>query len=352
MAELLADGPPARLTYFQTREHRGHTWKHETLHQSYKDPIITPIPPSSPESSMFISDEVLRIVHLVAKYRSITTAAEQLNKVPSALSYTVKKLEESIGVELFIRKGRYIELTPAGEYFIQHSKTILSDMDALRRNTTLIHEGVEQELTIAVNNIIPLDVMVDFIADFERAFPSTQLTVNTEVYNGCWDALYDKRADLVIGAPHAVPASDGILSEPLGQMEWDFVVGPQHPLAARMQPLENSHLRQFPAVCIRDTAINSVPQQAWLLEGQKALFVPDFASVIALIRRNAGIGYVPHHLVMPLLNNGELVKKPMQEHKHATKLFLAARADGMGKVSRWCMEYLLHPAVSSRLSGG
>lgn len=58
---------------------------------------------------MFISDETLRVIHLVARHQSITTAAEQLNKVPSAISYTIKKAEESLGVELFIRKGRYIE---------------------------------------------------------------------------------------------------------------------------------------------------------------------------------------------------------------------------------------------------
>ncbi|MCZ5119445.1 LysR family transcriptional regulator [Escherichia coli] len=71
---------------------------------------------------MFISDETLRVIHLVARHQSITTAAEQLNKVPSAISYTIKKAEESLGVELFIRKGRYIELSPAGSYFIEHSK--------------------------------------------------------------------------------------------------------------------------------------------------------------------------------------------------------------------------------------
>ncbi len=53
---------------------------------------------------MFISDETLRVIHLVARHQSITTAAEQLNKVPSAISYTIKKAEESLGVELFIRK--------------------------------------------------------------------------------------------------------------------------------------------------------------------------------------------------------------------------------------------------------
>lgn len=300
---------------------------------------------------MFISDETLRVVHLVAKYQNITTAAEHLNKVPSALSYTVKKLEESFGVELFLRKGRYIELTPAGKYFIEHSKTILNDLEVLRRNTVLIHGGVEQELIIAVNNIIPRSAIIEFICDFEQVFPSTRLTIDSEVYNGCWDVLYSKRANLVIGAPHAVPSTEGIISESLGHLEWDFVVGTKHPLAIEVKPLENAELRQYPAICIRDTSVNFASQQAWLLEGQKPVFVPDFATAIELIQRNSAIGYVPHHLALPLLNSGLLVKKPMQEHKHATQIFLAARSDGMGKVSRWCMDYLLAPEFRSRLHG-
>ena len=300
---------------------------------------------------MFISEEVLRIVHLIAKYQSITTAAEQLNKVPSAISYTLKKLEESLGIELFLRKGRYLELTASGEYFIQHSITILHDIDALKRNTTLIYTGVEQELTVAVNNIIPRSAVVQFIIDFERTFPGTQLTVNTEVYNGCWDALYNKRADLVIGAPHAVPSSDGIVSEHVGKLEWDFVVGPQHPLAAQTLPLENRQLRQFPAVCIRDTAVQFNPLQAWLLEGQKALFVPDFDTAITLIEQNVGIGYIPHHLAKTRLNNGSLVKKPMQEHKHATRLFNATHSEGLGEAARWSMQFLQQPAMKIALNG-
>lgn len=256
---------------------------------------------------MFISDETLRVIHLVARHQSITTAAEQLNKVPSAISYTIKKAEESLGVELFIRKGRYIELSPAGSYFIEHSKTILGDLEALKRNTVLIHDGIERELTIAVNNIIPGDLLVAFIRDFERQFTSTTLTVDLEVYNGCWDALYSKRADLVYGAPHAVPSSEGIISEPVGQMEWDFVVSPLHPLAAKRHPLENSELRHYPAVCIRDTSVN-FPRCKPGCWKDKTHFVPDFATAIALIEQNVGIGYIPHHLALPLLNSGKLLK--------------------------------------------
>jgi len=301
---------------------------------------------------MFISEEVLRIVHQVAKYQSITVAAGQLNKVPSAISYTLRKVEESLGTDLFIRKGRNLELTPSGEYFIHHSVTILQDIEALKRNTTLIYTGVEQALTVAVNNIIPRSAVVQFIVDFERTFPGTELTVNTEVYNGCWDALYNKRADLVIGAPHAVPSSDGIISESAGQIEWDFVVGPHHALATQLQPLENRELRHYPAVCIRDTSIHFNPLQAWLLEGQKALFVPDFDSAISVIQQNTGIGYIPHHMAKALLNNGTLVKKPMHEHKHATRLFIATRSDGLGEAACWSMEYLQRPEMKQALNGG
>ncbi len=301
---------------------------------------------------MFISDETLRVIHLVARHQSISIAAEQLNKVPSAISYTIKKAEESLGVALFTRKGRYIEITPAGRYFTEHSKTILGDMEALKRNTALIHDGVERELTIAVNNIVPAPLLVAFIHDFERQFSSTTLTVCLEVYNGCWDALYSRRADLVIGAPHAVPSTEGIVSEPVGQLEWDFVVSPRHPLASERHPLENAELRQYTAVCIRDTSVNFTPLQAWLLEGQKPLFVPDFATAIALIEQNVGIGYIPHHLALPLLNSGKLLKKPMREHKHATRLFLAAHSDGMGKVCSWCLEYLKHPVLRELLNRG
>jgi DNA-binding transcriptional LysR family regulator len=218
---------------------------------------------------MLASDESIRVIHMVAKYQSISAAAERLNKVPSAISYTVKKLEEAFGVQLFLRKGCYIELTSAGEYFISYSKAILDDFDTLKRNVQMVHEGGERELKVAVNNIVPQAVMADFICDFEHTFPSTQISLQQEVYNGCWDALYGNRVNLVIGAPHAVPSTEGIVSEPLGLLTWDFVVGSGHPLAGETNTLLNSQLRRYPAVCIRDTAVNFNPMQAWLLDGQK-----------------------------------------------------------------------------------
>jgi DNA-binding transcriptional LysR family regulator len=161
---------------------------------------------------MFISDETLRVIHLVARHQSITTAAEQLNKVPSAISYTIKKTEEALAQNCFFAKDATSNSRQRAAILLNTAKRSSAIWKHFRRNTVLIHDGIERELTIAVNNIIPTAVLVEFIRDFEQQFSSTTLTLNLEVYNGCWDALYGRRADLVIGAPHAVPGSEGIIS--------------------------------------------------------------------------------------------------------------------------------------------
>lgn len=290
---------------------------------------------------MYLSNETIRVIQTVAKYRNITLAAEQLNRVASAISYTVRQLEETLGVKLFDRKGRQLTLTPAGKYFITYSKAVLSDIETLKRNTRLAADIAEPELHIAVNNIIPSSLLVQFVEAFETTFPFTQLTLSIEVYNGCWDALYNHRVDLVIGAPHAVPYTDGIQSIEFGELSWDFVISADHPLSEIKKPLRNEQLRKYAAICIADTSITFTPQQAWLLEGQKPIFVPDYSIAMELIKRGVGIGYLPHHLCKEELQSGRLISKKMQEAKHSTKLFIAYQAGNLLQARQWCVDYLL-----------
>jgi DNA-binding transcriptional LysR family regulator len=299
---------------------------------------------------MFTSDESIRIVRMVAQYESITAAAERLNKVPSAISYTVRKLEESFGAKLFERRGCYIRLTEAGEYFIAHSKSILDDLQALKCNLAIVQGGIEPELTVAVNNIVPRDALIQFVCDLEQAFPATRVTIQQEVYNGCWDALYANKADLVIGAPHFVPKTDGITSVPLGNLAWEFLVGADHPLANAQHVLQSAELRKYPAVCIRDTSVDFDSMHAWLLDGQKPIFVPDFSMAVRIIARNAAIGYVPTH-IRAAVADARVIGKSIQEQKHATRLFLAHRSDGVGKVRAWCVDYLVKPDMRAWLCG-
>lgn len=290
-----------------------------------------------------LSSEMLKIIHTVASYGSFSTAAEQLYKVPSAISYSIKKAEEELGFSLFDRSGRKIQLTEAGKYFIQNSQWMMTSFNELVKNACLIDKGIEAKFTIAINNIIHTDGLINLSRQFIQKFPASELTIRTEVYNGCWDALYAKRADLVIGAPHYSPQIQDICFQSIGYMEWDFIVSRHHPLATCTEVLTATQLREFPVVLVKDTALNISQQNAWALEGQKKLFVPELTTAINMIRNNVGIGYIPHHRIKSLLDQGEVIKKAITDQKQPTQLFYAWYKHGCSPILDWCIDYLNQP---------
>lgn len=271
--------------------------------------------------------------------------------MPSATGDARRELKTSIRLEKFQRDGSQIRLTRGRRFLVRHCKSIIDEMEVLRQNTGLENDAVERELRIAVNNIIAQDALVALVLEFEKQFPTTELSILREVYNGCWDARYGDRADLVIGVPHGVPHSDALISESLGEIAWDFVIAPDHPLAQQKQPLRSSDLRKYPAVYVRDTSLAFSPQHAWLLNTQKPLFVPGFGVAIALIEAGAGIGYVPRHMAQAAIAQGRLVARAVEEQKHATHLFLVYRPEKKGRVRQWCVDYVTQPEVRRRLCG-
>ncbi len=292
---------------------------------------------------MPLSKEAFKTIHLIAQSGSFAIAAERINRVPSAISYTVKKMEEELGFDLFDRKGRQIKLTPAGEYFIAHSKWMLDSYEELVRNSAMICTGVDASFNIAINNIINRNGLIDLIEKLNQQFPSTRISITTEVYNGCWDALYDKRADLVIGAPHSAPKMEGIVYQAIGKIEWDFIVAQSDPLASQINVLTAEQLRKYPAIVVKDTSKHIMPQDAWSLIGQKIIYAPELSTAIKLIEHGVGIGYMPHHRIKELLDLGRVIKKAIVEHKQPTQLFYAWHANRESPVLNWCIDYLMQP---------
>lgn len=295
-----------------------------------------------------LSKELLRTIYVVAEAGNFSVAAEKLYKVPSAVSYTIKKAEEELGIVLFEKVGRNIKLTPAGRYFIDNSQWISNAFDELIKESSIIEKGIDSEFTLAINNIIHTDGLVEFTQLFNRQFPCTQLNICTEVYNGCWDALYTQRVDFVIGAPHYAPKYEGIRFQPIGEIEWDFVVSQIHPLAKCTHLLSSSELRCFPAILVKDTSQQILPQNTWSLPGQKIIYVPELTTAIKMLVNGVGIGYIPHHRIKNLLDEGLLIKKAIIEQKKPTKLFYAWKTRENHRILQWCIDYLLQPHIKQQ----
>lgn len=100
----------------------------------------------------------LRIFRLVAEKRYVKTVAEQLGVTPSAVSQSIARLEEDLGVELFMHDVRPLRLTPAGQILFQGIPPLLIASDALRRQVTdrslaemTVHLGMSESVTATLS---------------------------------------------------------------------------------------------------------------------------------------------------------------------------------------------------------
>ncbi len=291
-----------------------------------------------------IPTETLEIVRAVAHFRNFTAAAKHLHKVPSAISYTVRKLEDRLGVQLFLRDSKRVQLTPAGEYFIKHTDTLLKSLEELEMTTRQMASGWEQELSIALDNVVNQGKVYDLITDLQHVRPETELVINTEVYNGSWDALFHGRCQLVIGAPitipHTIQGNDRFAWRSMGPLSWDFVVAPEHPLAKIDEPLSLEMIQQYRSICIQDTSRVFSKGYNLLLDNQQVLMVPSFRAAIECLLRGLGVTILPSHFVQPYIEKGQLVKKDVNELKYNDGCLLAWNKENMGNGLKWVLDWL------------
>ena len=291
-----------------------------------------------------IPTETLQIVRAVAHFRNFTAAAKHLHKVPSAISYTVRKLEDRLGVQLFLRDSKRVDLTPAGEHFMAHTDKLLASLEELESTTRQMASGWEQELRIAMDNVVNQGKIYDLIHDLQEVHPETGLVVNTEVYNGSWDALFHGRCQVVIGAPKDIPenikSSDRFAWRSMGNMSWDFVVAPNHPLADAERSLSLEDLKPYPSICVQDTSRFFRQGYNLLLENQQVLMMPSFRATIECLLRGLGATILPSHFAKPYIEQGLLIKKDVPELHFNDSCLLAWNQENMGSGLKWILDWL------------
>lgn len=287
---------------------------------------------------MRLTLDALTVLDAIDRKGSFAAAAEELHRVPSAMTYTVQKLEQDLDVLLFDRSGHRAQLTEAGKQLLREGRHLLHAAAELEARVKRVATGYEVELRIAVDDVIPIERLYPLIQDFYREDCGTRLRILLEVYGGAWDALATGRADLVIGAPGEGPAGGGYSTRPLGTVEWQFMVAPAHPLARAPEPLRPEDILKYRSVAAADSSRNLAPRTSGLLSGQDVLTVPDMRYKIAFQCAGLGVGYLPVHMVRAQVKTGRLLAKQTLEPKPDVALLIAWRSAGRGKALRWFLE--------------
>lgn len=290
---------------------------------------------------MRLTLDALETLDAIAEHGSFARAAEALHRVPSAVTYTVQKLESDLNVPIFDRSGKRARLTPAGETLLERGRELLRQAESLENTVKSVAHGWETRLTLAVDEIVPLERLFPAIAEFDAQRCGTRLRFTHEIFGGAWDALIDRRADLAIGAPGEMPPGHGLTTRKLGSARFVFACAPHHPLAEAPEPIPAEAIARYRAVVAADSSRKLAPRSGGIQTGQDILAMPTLAAKIAAQVAGLGVGWLPTHLAQPYLADGRLIARGVETPREATRLHLAWREGDEGRALQWFRERVL-----------
>jgi DNA-binding transcriptional LysR family regulator len=282
-----------------------------------------------------LTPDALAMMDAIAKAGSFAAAARELGKVPSALTYSVRQLEDALDVLLFDRRSGQAVLTAAGDELLREGRRLLAEMDAVANRVRRVSCGWESQLTIAADGVISRVTLFELCEAFfalrpiegSEEGPGTRLRLRSEVLVGTWEALLSGEADLAIGVVSGpAPPPAGIELKPLGDVAFVFAVAPHHPLASHEGPIADHELLRHRAVAVADSARRHEPLTVNLLPGQDVFTVATVQAKLEAHLRNLGCGFLAEPIAREHVRAGRLVVKAVQRDNPTGQMSYAWRA--------------------------
>lgn len=289
-----------------------------------------------------VSLDQLRTFIAAAEEGSFSAAGRKLHRAQSVVSQTMANLEGQLRVSLFERSARYPVLTEQGKALLGEAKTVVYGMDAFKARARTLSEGLEPELSVAVDVMYPMASLTDTVGAFRLAFPTTPLRMYVEALGAVVQPVLDGVCRIgVIGSMPVVP--EGLDAETLLEVPMTTVVAPNHPLALHRGLLRGKDLERHVQLVLTD--------RTTLTAGSNfGVFSPliwrlaDLGAKHAFLRAGFGWGHMPLAMVQPDLDAGQLVRIRLEIHQPATPgiaMYAVYRKDAPpGPAGRWFIDRL------------
>jgi len=269
----------------------------------------------------------LEVFLAVARERRFSRAAEKLYRTQSAISQSIRKLEEEVGEPLFDRSSRDGLLTDAGRVLQEYAERLLNvRADALEALAELkeLHKG---KLVISANEFTAL-YLLPLLAEFRRLHPMVKITVNRSLGSRIPDDVLRHNSEL--GVLTYDPEDSQLRSIVVFLDELIFVVPPNHPLATHRQvSIRQLGAESFVAHNVpspyRDKVLQAFKRHKTPLHMDVEL--PTLQAIKRFVCMGNGVALVPEITVASEIARGDLVRIPVRDLHFERKLRLVFRKE-------------------------
>ncbi len=287
----------------------------------------------------------MQVMIAVADCGGLAAAARKLGRATSAISYALDNLEAQLNLKLFDRvTTRRPCLTKGGEAVLADARAVLAQVDGLKARVRGLSEGLEAEVALAVDVMLPHARLVEALAAFRARFPTVSLRLHAEALGGVTQMLREGQAVLGITNTDHHDAA-GLVQAAAGSVRLIPVAAPAHPLAQKgnkARPQDHVQLvlaDRTPLTAGRDFGV--LASTTWRLA--------DLSTKHALLLAGLGWGSMPEFLIRDDLKARRLVAvKPdgVASMEYAFKAVWRRDAPP-GPAARWLMAHFTGQAMKA-----
>jgi DNA-binding transcriptional LysR family regulator len=236
----------------------------------------------------------LLAVLAIADYGSFIAAAAFLKTSQPALTRTIKRIEDVLGVSLFERTTRRVQLTPAGREFVAVAERVLNDLRISVRSMRDLADQQRGQVIVAAIESVANGLLPRIIAEYHIARPAIELRVREGVHGAVLEDVRSGVADLGITFVDELP--DTIVMVLLGREVFYAVMPRQHRLAlsrgVTMKQIAREPLVSLPHDSRTRRTIDAAASKKGITL-QHAVTVTQLATVMSFVRAGLGVAIVP-----------------------------------------------------------
>lgn len=268
----------------------------------------------------------LAVVQEVEKQGSLTGAASVLCVTQSALSHSMKKLEQQLGTDIWLREGRHLRLTQAGEYLLAVANRVLPQLSLAEERLRQFAQGERGALRIGMECHPCYQWLIKVAAPYLSAYPDVDVDVKQKFQFGGIGALFAYEIDLLV-TPDPL-YKPGLKFVPVFDYEQVLVVARDHPLATvnyvKPQQLSNEVLITYPVATDRLDIFNQFLMPAGISpKRHKTIETTDI--MMQMVASGRGVAALPRWLVEQYASQSDIVPVRLGRSGIAKQIFLGAR---------------------------
>jgi LysR family transcriptional regulator, regulator for metE and metH len=268
----------------------------------------------------------LSIIREVERQGSLTAAAEKLFLTQSALSHSIKKLEQQLGTDIWLREGRSLRLTQAGQYMLAVANRLLPQLSLAEERLRQFAQGERGTLRIGMECHPCYQWLLKVVSPYLADWPDVDVDVKQKFQFGGIGALFGYEIDMLV-TPDPL-YKPGLVFQPVFDYEQVLVVNHQHPLAKSAyvvpEQLSNETLITYPVEIDRLDIYNQFLQPAGISPHvHKPIETTDI--MLQMVASGRGVAALPRWLVEEYQSRFDVVPVQLGKQGIAKQIYLGIR---------------------------